>query len=318
MSVLLIDPREELEAMVQRLASGLEVEVTREAGPGPRLVIFDGGALPEQAELDRIRTEIGPASALLTGDAQVLTEAASRSWAPLVVRGLLFAPLDEDRLTEQLLEARPPETPASGQPEGVLLISAKEPIGSSLREILPSKCSLEVVSSLPAAWRACRARRFAAILVDVRLTHRRTWERIVALQPGVRTLALVQRRHSARRRVTTTLRVGGSLLLPLLEEQVKEALAEVVAPEVRVSEGIRKVPSDISPEQLPEAIAQSLAEDASEGLSEREIDLSSAELHPEALETVCSLVEERAAELGIKVSWTHQIGAEGEEHEAES
>jgi len=312
MSVLLIEPREELETMVRRLAADLEVEVTTEAGAGSRLVIFDGGALPEQAELDRIRTEIGPASALLTGDAQVLSEAATRSWAPLVVRGLLFAPLDEDRLTEQLLEARPPEVPAPGQPGGVLLITGKPQVAPSLEEILPESCALEMVGTLPAAWTLCRTRRFEAILVDLRLTHRRTWERVAALQPGARTLALVQRRHSARRQATTTLRVGGSLLVPFVDEHVREALAEIMAPEIPVSEGVRRVPAEISAEQLPEAIARTLSEDAGECLTEREIDLSATELDPEALEQVCTSVEAKASELGIKVSWTHRKSEEPE------
>lgn len=305
MSVLLIEPRQELETLVAGLASDLGIEVTREPSSRPRLVIFDGDALPAQEELDRLRREIGPASALLAGDAQVLAEAASRSWAPLVVRGLLFTPLDEGRLTEQLLEARAPDPPAAGRPEGVLLITGKAPAAPSLRELLPESCSLELASALPEAWQLCRQRRFEAILVDLRLTHRRTWERIVSLQPGARTLALVQRRHSARRRATTSLRVGGSLTVPFSHEEVRAALGELMAPRIPVEDGVRRVPPAIDPELLFEALARALDEDAQDCLTTREIDLLPAELEPEALAELCPKVEGQAAGLGISITWTH-------------
>lgn len=314
MSVLLIEPGQEFEALVRRLADDLDIEVTREAGPNSRLVIFDGAALPSQGDLDRIRGEIGPASALLTGDAEILASAATRDWAPLVIRGLLFAPLDEGRLSEQLLDARPTtDAPVSTSPEGILLIATKDQLAAGLREVLPPGVSFEVAGGLTEAWKRCREQRFEAILIENRLTHRRTWERIQSLQPGAHTIALIQRRHSAKRKATTTLRARGSLTLPITTEQIEEALGDVLAPAIPLEEGVRRAPTGASASSLfKRGILKALAEDAVEGATSREVDLSEAELEEEAREELCKEVEAAAGELGIEVSWTHEGDPTGE------
>ncbi|MBL4850147.1 MAG: hypothetical protein JKY65_31860, partial [Planctomycetes bacterium] len=302
MSVLLIHPDRELESVVRRIAAQLDLEVTDTPSQDSTIVIFSSETLPPQGDLDRLRAEIGPAAAFLTGDADTLAAAVKRSWEPLVLKGLLFRPLDEARLTEQLLTSRPPDSPASARPEGVLLISQKEQLAVRLKEFLPESSQFAAVATLGDAWRLCREHRYRAILIDLVLTHRRTWERIKALQPGALTLALIQRRHSGGSRTMNT-RCQRTLVVPFVVEQLTEAIADALIPEVPIEDGVRRVPGGHTPEVLQAAVLRALGADAGECLGSRVIDLGAVSLYPEQIEELRSGVEAGAKDLGIEVTW---------------